>query len=33
MVFKDIAAGVALPLWTLDETAAQPAALWRYPED
>jgi hypothetical protein len=32
MVFKDVAAGLAVPLWTLDETAGQPAAPWRYPE-
>jgi hypothetical protein len=27
-----VAAGLALPLWALDETAEQPAAPWRYPE-
>jgi uncharacterized protein len=32
MVFKDLAPGLALPLWTLDETAGQPAVPWRYPE-
>jgi uncharacterized protein len=32
MVFKDVAPGLAVPLWTIDETAAQPAAPWRYPE-
>jgi uncharacterized OB-fold protein len=32
MVFKDVAAGLAVPLWTIDEAAAQPAAPWRYPE-
>ena len=31
MVFKDVAAGLAVPLWTLDESAEQPTA-WRYPE-
>jgi uncharacterized protein len=31
MVFKDIAAGLAVPLWTIDEAAEQPAP-WRYPE-
>jgi uncharacterized OB-fold protein len=32
MVFKHVAAGLAIPLWTLDETTAQPAVPWRYPE-
>jgi uncharacterized OB-fold protein len=32
MVFRDVAAGLAVPLWTLDETTARPAAPWRYPE-
>jgi hypothetical protein len=32
MVFKDVAAGLAVPLWTVDETSAQPAAPWRYPQ-
>ena len=32
MVFKDVAPGLAVPLWTLDEAAEQPAAPWRYPE-
>jgi uncharacterized protein len=32
MVFKDVAPGLAVPLWMVDETAAQPAAPWRYPE-
>jgi hypothetical protein len=31
MVFKDVAAGLAVPLWTIDE-AATPPAPWRYPE-
>jgi uncharacterized OB-fold protein len=31
LVFKDVAVGLAVPLWTIDETAAQPAP-WRYPE-
>ena len=31
MVFKDVAPGLAVPLWTIDETADQPAP-WRYPE-
>lgn len=31
MVFTDVAAGLALPQWTLDEAATQPATPWRYP--
>ena len=31
MVFADVAAGLALPQWTIDETVAQPTP-WRYPE-
>jgi uncharacterized OB-fold protein len=31
MVFKDVAEGLAVPLWTIDETAEQPTP-WRYPE-
>jgi hypothetical protein len=31
LVFKDVASGLAVPLWTIDETAEQPAP-WRYPE-
>jgi uncharacterized OB-fold protein len=31
MVFKAVADGLAIPLWTLDEAAAQPVP-WRYPE-
>ncbi len=33
MVFTDIAPGLALPQWTFDAAARQPAAVWRYPED
>jgi uncharacterized OB-fold protein len=33
MVFTAIAPGLALPQWTFDEAAQQPAAVWRYPED
>ena len=32
MVFSDVAPGLALPQWTLDETAKQPEKVWRYPE-
>jgi uncharacterized OB-fold protein len=30
MIFKTVAPGLALPLWTLDEAATQPASPWRY---
>ena len=33
MVFSDVAAGLALPQWTIDETAQQPAKPWRYPQE
>jgi uncharacterized protein len=33
MVFSDVAPGLALPQWTIDETAAQPANVWRYPQE
>lgn len=32
MVFTRVAPHLALPQWTLDETASQPASPWRYPE-
>ena len=32
MVFKDVAPGLAIPLWTLDEAATSPSPIWRYPE-
>jgi uncharacterized OB-fold protein len=32
MVFKDVGDGLAVPLWTVDETAEQRATTWRYPE-
>jgi len=32
MVFTDVAPGLALPQWTIDEAAA-PAAAWRYPQE
>jgi len=31
MVFSDVAAGLSLPQWTVDEAANQPTP-WRYPE-
>ncbi|MGH7153890.1 MAG: Zn-ribbon domain-containing OB-fold protein [Acetobacteraceae bacterium] len=31
MVFADVAEGLALPQWTLDETVPQPERPWRYP--
>jgi len=33
MVFADVGEGIALPQWTIDETAAQPANVWRYPQE
>jgi uncharacterized OB-fold protein len=33
MVFTDVAPGLSLPQWTIDETAAQPATVWRYPQE
>ena len=32
MVFTPVAAGLALPQWTIDEQVEQPARPWRYPE-
>ncbi|MBX3498013.1 MAG: OB-fold domain-containing protein [Alphaproteobacteria bacterium] len=32
MVFADVAPGLSIPHWTIDETAQQPANPWRYPE-
>jgi uncharacterized OB-fold protein len=32
MVFADVAPGLAIPHWTIDESATQPAKPWRYPE-
>ena len=31
MVFTDVAPGLSLPQWTIDEAAAQGAKVWRYP--
>jgi len=33
MVFSDVAPGLALPQWTIDETASQPDKPWRYPQE
>ena len=33
MVFADVADGLSLPQWTLDEAAAQPDKPWRYPQE
>ena len=33
MVFADAGPGISLPQWTVDETAAQPANPWRYPQE
>ena len=33
MVFADVAPGLSLPQWTIDEGAEQPAAPWRYPQE
>jgi hypothetical protein len=33
MVFSDVAPGLALPQWTIDERAPQPASPWRYPQE
>jgi hypothetical protein len=33
MVFSDVSAGIALPQWTIDETAPQPAKPWRYAQE
>jgi uncharacterized protein len=32
IVFKDVAPGLAIPLWTLDAAADQPTSPWRNPE-
>ncbi|MPY91992.1 MAG: hypothetical protein GEV08_02700 [Acidimicrobiia bacterium] len=33
LVFSPVAEGLAIPNWTIDETAAQPEHPWRYPEE
>jgi uncharacterized OB-fold protein len=33
MVFADVAPGLSLPQWTIDEAEKQPATPWRYPQE
>ena len=33
MVFSDVSDGIALPQWTIDETAQQPDKPWRYAQE
>ena len=33
MVFTDVAPGLALPQWTIDEAAPDPVKPWRYPQE
>ena len=33
MIFKKVSEGFALPHWTIDEAAEQPANPWRYPQE
>lgn len=33
MVYSDVGPGLALPQWTIDEAAAQPAKPWRYVQE
>src|SRR5262249_37600198 len=33
MVFSDVAPGLALPQWTIDETAPASTPAWRYPQE
>jgi uncharacterized OB-fold protein len=33
MVFSNVAPGLALPQWTIDTAAPQPADVWRYPQE
>ena len=33
MVFTDVAPGLALPQWIIDEAAKQPDNPWRYPQE
>jgi uncharacterized OB-fold protein len=33
MVFADVAPGLSLPQWAIDESAPQPDKPWRYPQE
>jgi uncharacterized protein len=33
MVFVDVADGLAIPQWTIDDGAKQPDKPWRYPQE
>ncbi len=33
LVFTDVAPGLALPQWTIDEAAPDPVKPWRYPQE
>jgi uncharacterized protein len=33
MIFKTVSEGFALPHWTIDEAAEQPATPWRYTQE
>src|SRR5258705_6007478 len=33
MVFSEVAPGLSLPQWTIDERVQQPASVWRYPQE
>jgi len=33
MVFSDVSTGIALPQWTIDESAEPPAKPWRYAQE
>ena len=33
MVFSDAGPGIAIPQWTIDESAKQPDKPWRYPQE
>jgi uncharacterized protein len=33
MVFTDIAEGLALPQWTIEEAVQEPVVAWRYPQE
>ena len=33
MVFADVAPGIAIPHWTIDDSARQPDKPWRYPTE